>query len=541
MAEEEKKMLQDRKLTRRQALKGLAGLAVSIPLSFALTVPAGAAAPLPAPRAAPAFIPRRAGAGVVIDARTTEAAGLDPHNVPALANFRITHLLYDRLVWLDRDLVVQPRLADSWEIPNLTTYIFHLHPGVKFHDGTELTAEDVKATVERVLDEKTGSQVRGDLLPVDSVEVVDKYIAKFNLKTPYSGLLAALFNVAITPKSVNSQPLDFLKSKEIGTGPWMLDSWTPDVEMKLVRNPNYWRPGVPKLDGITIRVMPDESSIIAALRSGDVHHAVLEDNKNYALVKDDPNLQTWRTPALGTNVININHRKQPLQNVMVRQAMAMAMNRDEILQAAGSGLGVVSGPIPPVHKLWSVPISDLPFYQQDVAGAKALLAQAGFPNGFDMDIIYIPQFPLMDISAQVLAGQWQAIGINAQPRATEYGVWLDLRVKTFDYWISTNLDFPTIDPDQYLYNTFHTGSSPAGWDNWSDPEIDGLLDAGRATTDTPTRQQIYTLVQKQLCQKVAAFWSYAAEHVEVASQRLQNYTPHPTTYVFGMEEATLSG
>src|SRR5581483_12384125 len=127
-------MLQDRKLTRRQALKGLAGLAVSIPLSFALTVPAGAAAPLPAPRAAPAFIPRRAGAGVVIDARTTEAAGLDPHNVPALANFRVTHLLYEGLTWLDRDLVVQPLLAEKWEIPNPTTYVFHLRKGVKFHD-----------------------------------------------------------------------------------------------------------------------------------------------------------------------------------------------------------------------------------------------------------------------------------------------------------------------------------------------------------------------------------------------------------------------
>ncbi|MGG7382444.1 ABC transporter substrate-binding protein, partial [Escherichia coli] len=93
----------------------------------------------------------------------------------------------------------------------------------------------------------------------------------------------------------------------------------------------------------------------------------------------------------------------------------------------------------------------------DVDGAKQALIDAGYSNGFDMDIIYIPQFPLMDISAQVLAGQWQNIGINATPRATEYAVWLDLRVKTFDYWISTNLDFPTLDPDQYLYNTFHTG------------------------------------------------------------------------------------
>jgi peptide/nickel transport system substrate-binding protein len=119
-------------------------------------------------------------------------------------------------------------------------------------------------------------------------------------------------------------------------------------------------------------------------------------------------------------------------------------------------------------------------------------------------------------------------------------VWLDLRVKTFDYWISTNLDFPTLDPDQYLYNTFHTGSSPAAWDNWSDPEIDALLEQGRATTDQATRQQIYTKTQQLLCQKVAAFWSYSAEHVDVATTKLLNFTPHPTTMLFGLLNATLA-
>ncbi len=217
----------------------------------------------------------------------------------------------------------------------------------------------------------------------------------------------------------------------------------------------------------------------------------------------------------------------------------MALNREEILQAAGSGLGAVSGPIPAVHKAYSVPIGDLPFYTQDQAGAKQMLADAGYPNGFDMDVIYIAQFPLMDISAQVIAGQWQQVGINAQPRNTEYAVWLDLRVKTFDYWISTNLDFPTYDPDQYLYNTFHTGSSPAEWDNWSDPEIDALLDAGRAATDLASRQQIYAQVQKLLCERVPAFWSYSAEHVEVGTTRLKGYQAHPTTHVYGMAEATL--
>ena len=522
-------------LNRRRFVASLMGFSAAVPLLRAPSL-AHAANVLAAPAAIPAAQTRK----VFVDARTTEAAGLDPHTVPALANFRITHLLYEGLVWLDENLVIQPLLAQSWDIPDPTTYVFHLRQGVKFHNGNELTADDVKATVERILDEATGSQYRGDLLPVASVDVLDKYTAQFKLKTPYSGLLAALFGVLIVPKEVKAQSLDFLKNKEIGTGPWMLDSWSPGVEMKLVRNPNHWMPATSNLGGITIRVLPDESSIIAALRTGDVHHAVLEDNKNYDLIKDNPSLQTWRTPALGTNVININHRKEPLANVQVRQAMSMAINREEILQAAGSGLGSVSGPIPASHPQWTVPISNLPFYTQDVDGAKQALSDAGYPSGFDMDIIYIPQFPLMDISAQILAAHWQNIGINASPRATEYGVWLDLRVKTFDYWISTNLDFPTLDPDQYLYNTFHTGSSPAGWDNWSDAEVDALLDQGRAATDLAPRQQIYTQTQQMLCQKVAALWSYAADHVDVATAKLQGFKPHPTTSVFSLVNASLA-
>src|SRR5205814_4031457 len=132
------------------------------------------------------------------------------------------------------------------------------------------------------------------------------------------------------------------------------------------------------------------------------------------------------------------------------------------LQAAGSGFGALSGPIPSSHPQWMVPIANLSFYTPDPNGAKAALAEAGYPNGFDLDIIYIPQFPLMDISAQVLAAQWQKIGINASPRATEYGVWLDLRVKTFDYWISTNLDSHNLYSDQQLFNTFQPCSSTSG-------------------------------------------------------------------------------
>src|SRR6266568_899449 len=176
-------------MNRRRFVASLAGITAAVPLLSAPGI-AHAARLMTAPASLAAQATK-----VFIDARTTEAAGLDPHNVPALANFRVTHLLYEGLTWLDEKLVIQPLLAESWEIPDSTTYVFHIRQGVRFHNGATLTAEDVKATVERILDEGTGSQYRGDLLPVASVDVVDKYTAQFKLKTPYSGILAALFGV----------------------------------------------------------------------------------------------------------------------------------------------------------------------------------------------------------------------------------------------------------------------------------------------------------------------------------------------------------
>jgi len=259
-------------MNRRQFVAGLAGLTAAVPLLRAPGI-AHAAGLFTGPASVAAQQSL-----VFVDARTTEAAGLDPHNVPALANFRVTHLLYEGLTWLDENLVIQPMLAESWEIPDPTTYIFHIRQGVRFHNGGDLTAEDVKATIDRIMDESTGSQYRGDLLPIASVDVIDKYLVQFKLASAYSGLLSALFNVLIVPKEVRSRPLDYLKNQEVGSGPWMLESWNPNVDMHLVRNPNYWGQVTTNITGITIRIMPEESSIIAALRTGEVHHAVLEDN-----------------------------------------------------------------------------------------------------------------------------------------------------------------------------------------------------------------------------------------------------------------------
>lgn len=478
--------------------------------------------------------------GTLIAATTTDPTGLDPHSIALLANFRLVRLMYSSLVTLATDLTPSPGLAESWETPDNLTYIFHVRKGVMFHSGREMDAADVKYSLERILDETTGAWARGSFTVIAAIETPDASTLKLTLSKPFSGLIAAMYNLLVVPKEIKDQPVDYLKANANGTGPFMLESWTPDVEVKMKRHPQYWKTGQPYVDGVTVRVIPDENSVLAALRTGDVHHYILEDNKNAAELESDGKLTLAKIPALGTNVININHRKEPLQNLKVRQALSMAINRDEILQVAGAGVGVVAGPIPPTHALYSVPTDQLAFYQQDIEGAKARLAEAGYADNLELDILYIPAYPLMELSALTLAAQWQAIGVNAQPRSTELGVWLDLRTKTFDYWISTNLDFPTIDPDVYLYDTFHTGSAPAVWDAWSDAEIDGLLEQGHATVDVPARQEIFTQIQKLLVERCAAYWSYAQSFVNVLQPNVMGFEPHPSGYPFGYDKVWIA-
>ena len=154
--------------------------------------------------------------GSLVDARTTDATSLDPHNVPAAANFRIRGHIYSGLVALDSGMSVQPDLATSWEIPDPTTYVFHLREGVTFHNGEPLSTEDVKYTYERILEEGTGSFIRGGILNIEEINAIDGQTIEFKLENPEGGFLSRHWSIGVVPKSVGDQPKDWLNSNAVG-------------------------------------------------------------------------------------------------------------------------------------------------------------------------------------------------------------------------------------------------------------------------------------------------------------------------------------
>src|SRR5207249_810255 len=312
---------------------------------------------------------------------------------------------------------LEPALAESWTTSaDGKTWTFKLRRGVRFHNGREFVADDVKYTYERILDPKIGSGGRGYLSAIDQIDPVDKYTLRVTTKEPSASLLAGMAGgwSAIVPREVIEQKGD-LRRTAVGTGPFVLQEWVPQSHLKAKKNPDYWDKGKPYVDAVELRVIPDEANIVAQLRTGNVHHALLEDNKNYLLVKDDKRLIALRSPRLGFDMVMINHGRKPFQDVRVRQALSLAVDRQEVLQVAASGLGTVTGPLTPAMKPWALSLETFKeWYTPNPERAKKLLAEAGFPNGFKTTLKVIPTFPTMVAGAQVIAAQLKKVGVEAQ-------------------------------------------------------------------------------------------------------------------------------
>src|SRR4030088_2003934 len=283
-------------------------------------------------RVAHAQAPVKAG-GTLVSAQTTEATGLDPQLVPALSRSRRSPLMSSQLVRYDADMNPAPELAESWQIsPDSLTWTFKLRQGVKFHDGQELTSADVKFTFDRLFEKSPG---KSDFIAVDKVEPAGKYAVKFTTKEPFAGLLAALggFWGFIISEAGIKQHGDLNKAA-LGTGPFMFVDWKVEQQLVLKKNPNYFKKGLPYVDELVIRTIPDESNIVAALRTGQIHHAFIEDNKNYNLLKDEKTLTGYRSSRLGYDYLNINATRGPLKDVRVRQAISWAGDRSQGLRVA---------------------------------------------------------------------------------------------------------------------------------------------------------------------------------------------------------------
>jgi peptide/nickel transport system substrate-binding protein len=488
-------------------------------------------------------VPRRARAqarpgGVLTVASAALPPNIEPHMQGLDIFQRRKPLVYENLVWIDHGLEAKPELAERWEQRSPTEYVFHLRRGVRFHDGKEMDAEDVKYTYDRVRDPKV-SPGANDLIFVKQIDAVDKHTVRIVLNGPAATFLINLggkYNGVIPKDSAGDGKA--LLTKAVGTGPFMVEEFDPSRRWALKRNPAYWGPQKPLLDGIVYQAIPDESSIVAGLRTGQVQFAEFSSALSFQVAKGISTVEAIQAPSTRWVVLDLAGDQEPTSKPEVRQAIALALDRQAILQIAGSGLGQRLGVLPLGLRYWAVPWTELPNQQRDVARAKALLQQTGYGGRVTMKIRNIVGFPALAAALPVIVENLKEAGIDVTVETVDGGV----RIKD---WVVPQSP-PTmnewggfVDPDQAFHRHFH--SAPGGKDfrRWKNAKADELLDAGRTTLEGSRRKQIYDQVQRLLAEDPISLPLYSPDLLYAMQKTVKGFQPHPTGFHYGLRFAWL--
>jgi peptide/nickel transport system substrate-binding protein len=499
--------------------------------------PAAAAKPTEAPKpaaAAPAAVRK---GGTLVIAADVNPVGLDPHAVTAFSSVAIYEHLYSSLATLDyKTNAVKPDLAESWKNIDDKTVEFKLRSGVKFHSGREITAEDVKYTVERLLDPKVAAPLISYLGPGIKAEVVDKYTVRLSNETPYAPLLSVFADrrpTAIVDREIVEKNGD-LKNSVGGSGPFKLVEYTPDVRVVLEKNGDYWEKDFPILDRIEFRFITDETARMAAIRTGEVDMTVLKDPKNARLLKDDRSINLNDVPSFWRSASPFNTERKPLDDVRVRQAISYAIDRQEIINTVLLGDGVPTGPLPPGEAEWAIPVNaeNFPTYQYNPEKAQQLLKEAG-AEGLKISIQAAPAYAPDIPTAQVLQAQLRKVGIDLQIQQMEWAAVLQAqRDRNFDLNLTFNTNRP--DPDTYL-GVAHSKFSQ-NWGRYSNPKMDELLEKARSSFNVQERKTLYADIQRLFATELPYLYLYVIKNYEPSRLHVKGYTPMASGYRLALKE-----
>lgn len=460
-----------------------------------------------------------------------EPTGFDPHTTTQHVALRIINQMYETLVDVDDDLNVIPRLAESWEQPDETSYIFNLRKGVKFHSGRELKAEDVKYSFERILDPDIGGLGSSESYAgnVEKVEVLDDYRVKITLSKITAPFLASMSSTycAIVDKEAVEANGDLMRA-DGGTGPYTLGEWVPDNRVTLNKFKDYYKEGY-AMDMVEFYVLSDSSARMNALRTGEVD-LIVGDSAMLVLANAAKNVDVYKIRTRDYVTLCINMNKEEFKDIKVRQAISLALDREEIINLAFNGEAEVSGFIPASMGHWAVDVNEHPLYKQDIEKAKELMKEAGYENGFDA-VCTVGLLDTIRNSGTVIQQQLSKIGINVKIQNKENAQYIeDWKNHEFDLMVCQN--GAGTDPNRGVGLFFTTGNT-ANISEYSNERVDELIELGAGTTDVDQREEYYKeainiILDECPCVTFASPYSYY-----FASSSLKGYAPtvdHPLEF-----------
>lgn len=459
-------------------------------------------------------------------ARTGDIDKLDPQLATAFQTQQTLGLVYSSLVKTGADGSLQPDLATAWTIaPDNLTVTFTLRTGATWHDGTPFGSADVKASLERILDQSTGAVARSNLTAITGIDAPDPATVVLHLSKPTASLLYSLASVNTSILSAKDIAAGTVGKSPDGTGPFAWKQWDQGQQVVLTSNAAYYG-GAPAIGTLTFRVIPDEASILSGMKAGAFQIGLLSDPGIAQQADSGSGYDLVKQPTLAYHTFMLNGRRGPLQNQQVRQAIACAVDREQVLKTAAYGDGEVTGPI--TSPAFEYPATEgLPCKPGDTAQAKQMLTAAGFGGGFSLDtIVETGEYASAGAEAQNLQAQLAKIGVNLNlrqlPTSPYVQAWLGA-----DYEAAVALNGGSYDPYLMYGRYFGTGGSlskPAGLES---PALADLLAKGNATNDEAQRKSIYGDLQKQLLAESPWIWMFRSDDYYLVKSGVNGFAARP--------------
>jgi len=454
---------------------------------------------------------------------TLDIDKLDPHTATSFSTVRALGLVYGSLVEVGPKLDIRSGLAVSWGFNADSTELrLKLRKNVKFHDGSAFDAEDVKASLNRILDTKTAAAARANIATITSVTGSGLSVL-IKLSVPNAPILAALDGVNMSMLSSDDIAAGKIGKTVNGTGPFKYVSWEPGQSVKLEKNATYWKAPV-KLDTVTFRIIPTEASILAALNAGTIQFSVL--TSPTVALQVGKNLNLYRTPGLGYVTLQLNARVAPLNKLDVRLAIQCAIDRAEVVKTAAAGEAKVVGPI--TSPAYASDPNDRPCPKVDLAKTKKYLADAGYADGLTIKAIVSPtQYATASGTAQNLKAQLAKAGINLEldilDNATYVSRWL-----AGDFAAAVANNGGRIDPDTMYTRYFPSTGNLNKVAGYSSATMDALFLKGKATGRAAERKVIYKQISEELENNAVWIWLFAPYEYRAATKNVTGFIPLAT-------------
>ncbi|MCE7792652.1 glutathione ABC transporter substrate-binding protein [Salipaludibacillus sp. CUR1] len=484
----------------------------------------------------------------LIIATLSDAEAMDPHGSNDVPSSNVQTNIYESLLAQNEEGEMEPLLATEWEAVEEDLWELSLRDDVTFHDGSEFNAEVVKANFDRVLDPDVASPRAFLYEMIEEVIVVDDYTVQFQTEYPFAPLPSHLAHTGGGIMSMESieedyanmedggQPGDHINENPVGTGFFKFESWSPGDEVVLTKNEDYWGEEA-QVDSVTFRVVPEDLTRVGELETGAAHITFPVSPSDKDRINNTDGINVYEQESLSLSYIGFNMEKEPFDDPKVRQAISMAINKDDLIEGVMEGTATPAvGPIGEQVFGFTDDVEGLPY---DPERAQELLAEAGYEDGFSTTIWTNDSRERMDV-AELVQAQLSVIGVDVEIEVLEWGAYLDNTAEGEHDMFILGWVTVTADADYGMYALFHSNNQGSAGNRsfMANDELDDLLDQARQEADPDTREELYKQAMEILVEEAPMLYLYHTTYLVGLRDEVEGFWKHPNG-LYQLQEVTI--